>query len=615
MGFGPSPIGHAFILVSLMIMQKMREYSKVFLWILVIAFLGWLGLDLGANLTGRNVAQPWERGVIAKVGDFEITYDHYNAYLQKALADTARKLGRELTQEEIDSLRNKVFRELVEDIRWGLLARDLGITLSDDAIIKIIAMFPPPEIMRDTLFYTNGKFDFGKYLSLLRTPEAIPFFRLYEERLRRQIPRDIIRFFLTGMGAVSDLEVKYTYDLENTRVKLSYVAIPIKVVPDKEVRFTIDQLREYYKKIKKDFWHPERVRFEIIRAYLIPSQIDTFNARDRAEVVVQQLKEGVKFSDAVKYYSDDMSSKRDSGRIGTVYIGNLPEAFQDALAGARPGEIIGPIPYAEGFYIFKVDSVKGDSLTLRQIFVRIKISDETRRAIKDSLERAVKENRIQEYGFLIDTSEYININWHVFPMVGENYELSAFAKKAKIGEWSRPMETPNYYVIFKLIERQEPGPSEFDEVADMVAARYISEKKREILRPKVEEVAKYLETGDTAGIRKVFPDNPGVRILESGYITKGVGIPGLPVNYRDRFFMDVLHAPLNEVRIFEHDLGFIVYKKLDEKKPSDQDFQKIKPFFKVQLSQKYVNLLMNAFESELKIRYPLEDYRDYLNIK
>jgi len=609
----PSP--HAFILVSLMVMQKMREYSKIFLWILVIAFLGWLGLDLGANLTGRKVAKPWERGVIAKVGDFEITYNYYNAYLQRAIADTVRKLGRELTEDELKGLREKVFQEVVEDVRWGLLARDLGLNFSDDAIIKIIAMFPPPEIMQDTLFYTNGKFDFSKYLSLLRTPEAIPFFKLYEERLRRQIPRDIIRFFLAGMGSVSDLEVKYTFMLENTRVKIAYVPLPIKLVPDKDAQITIDEVRQFYKDNKELFSHPERVRMALVRAYLIPSQLDTFNTQDKVEAIMQQLKEGVKFSDAVKYYSDDLRTKKDSGKLGTIYIKDLPEPLQNALSGAKPGELVGPVFFEGGWYIFKVDSVKGDSLTLREIFVRLRVSDETKKAIRDSIMRAIKENKAEEFGFIVDTTPWVNINTKFFPLVGSNYEMRNFVKKAKVGEWSRVFETPNFMVSFGVVERQKPGLMDFEEVKDIAAEKLIARKKKDLLRGKAEEIKKYVEANDTAGIRKVFPDNPSVKLMTSGYIKKGVGVPGVPFQYRDKFFADILHANVGETRIFEHPVGFVVYKKLDEKKPDEKEFEAIKPFFKVQLSQKYANLILSAFEDELKERYPLEDYRDYLNMR
>ncbi|MEO0224749.1 MAG: hypothetical protein ABIL76_06635, partial [candidate division WOR-3 bacterium] len=73
-----------------MIMQTMRRIGVFVLWILILAFIGWIGLELGANILGYKVYQPWERGVIAKIGNYELTYNEFNLELEKAINDTTR---------------------------------------------------------------------------------------------------------------------------------------------------------------------------------------------------------------------------------------------------------------------------------------------------------------------------------------------------------------------------------------------------------------------------------------------------------------------------------------------------------------------------------------------
>ncbi len=83
-----------------MIMQTMRKIGVFVLWILILAFIGWIGLELGANIVGYKVYQPWERGIIAKIGNYELTFNEFSLELEKAVNDTTRILGRELTGEE-----------------------------------------------------------------------------------------------------------------------------------------------------------------------------------------------------------------------------------------------------------------------------------------------------------------------------------------------------------------------------------------------------------------------------------------------------------------------------------------------------------------------------------
>jgi len=65
------------------------------------------------------------------------------------------------------------------------------------------------------------------------------------------------------------------------------------------------------------------------------------------------------------------------------------------------------------------------------------------------------------------------------------------------------------------------------------------------------------------------------------------------------------------VDVFEHDLGFIVYKKLEDVLPDLSQFENQKIIIKSQLYQRNLQNLINAFERELKEKYPLEDYSEH----
>jgi peptidyl-prolyl cis-trans isomerase D len=591
-----------------MIMQTMRKIGVFVLWILILAFIGWIGLELGANIVGYKVYQPWERGIIAKIGNYELTFNEFNLELEKAINDTTRKLGRELTGEEFDNLRKKVFDDLVDRIRWKLLLEDLKISLTKDAIVKAIVLFPPPEVVDDTIFYTDGKFDYGKYISLLRDQRSIPFFKIYEERLKTEIPRDIIRYYLSVMSNVSDEEAKYEFLYRNRRVKILYANIPISLVPD-TIKLSEEEKRNYYNQNKEEFKAPARVKLIVIRATKIPSYNDTILARDKAEMIKEQVKSGENFNKLAFLFSADLLTKNDSGRVKNFLINNLFPEVRDSFLKANENQIIGPILTPLGYYLYKIDRKNKDTVDFSQILIKITPSIETKKLIIDSIKNAIKTKNLE--GFRVDTTTYIPINSPFYPIVGENQDFKKFLEKGKVGDFSEVFDIGNILTAFIIIDKKKEGYQSYDEVKNIVEARALVKKKKEILKSSIDKVSQYLKNNDTSSIRSLFNNDQRVVILETGLITSDMFIQGLPFNDKDKFFNRVFEKGLNEVDVFEHDLGFIVYKKLEDVLPDLSQFENQKIIIKSQLYQRNLQNLINAFERELKEKYPLEDYSEH----
>jgi len=591
-----------------MIMQTMRKIGVFVLWILILAFIGWIGLELGANILGYKVYQPWERGIIAKIGNYELTYNEFNLELEKVISDTTRKLGRELTADEIESLRKRVFDELVDRIRWKLLLEDLKISLTKDAIVKTIVLFPPPEVINDTIFYTNGKFDYGKYISLLRDQRAIPFFKMYEEKLKTEIPRDIVRYYLAVMSNVSDEEAKYEFIYRNRKVKILYANIPVSLVPD-TISVSEEEKRNFYNKNKEEFKASSRVRLVVIRAFKIPSYNDTILARDKIESIKEQAKNGENFNKLAFLFSEDLTTKNDSGKVKNFLISNLFPEIKDSFLKANENEIIGPMLTPLGYYIYKIDKKKKDTIDFSQILIKIKPSIETKKLIIDSIKNAIRTKNLK--AFRVDTTIYIPINSQFYPIVGENEELRKFLEKGKIGEFSRVYDMGSFLVAFGIIDKKKEGYQSYDEVKNIVEARLINKKKKEILKSSIEKVMQYLKNNDTISIKNLFNNDPRVIVLETGLITSDMYIQGLPFNQKDQFFNGVFEKSINDVDVFEHDLGFIVYKKLEETLPDLSQFESQKLIIKSQLYQKNLQNLISSFEREIKEKYPLEDYSEH----
>lgn len=592
-------------------MQKMRKLAVVILWLLILAFIGWIGLELGANIVGYRVYQPWERGIIAKVGNYEITYNEYHNELQRVILDTTRKLNRELTIDEIENLRMKVFDEVVENTRWKLLLQDLKISLSPNAIIKIITLFPPPEIFNDTIFYTDGKFDYGKYAALLRDQRAIPFFVDYENRLKRDIPRDIVRYYLSVLALPSDEEAKQEFIYKNRRVKLIYVNVPANLIADTLVKTSEEEKRSYYNEIKEEFKAPERVKLIVIRAFKYPSYNDTILARDKIESIKEQIRNGENFNKMAYLFSEDLNSKADSGKIRKFLLSIFSPEIRDSFLKAKEGDIIGPILTPLGYYLYRVDRINKDTIDYSQILVKIRTSNETKKFLVDSMQNAIKSKNLS--GFRVDTSAYLNLDLEFFPIVGESEELRNFLIKGKIGQYSKVFDVGNTLVAFGILDKKKKGYMDYSELKSILEARLVVKKKKELLRDTIAKVVSYLDKSDTNAIRKLLNDER-VIIMETGYITADMFPPGIPFNQKEEFFTKLFKEKINKVNVFEHDLGFIVYKKLEDILPDLNQFNAQKLILRAQLYQRNFQNLISEFEREIRKKYPLESYIEHFEI-
>ncbi len=113
-----------------------------------------------------------------------------------------------------------------------------------------------------------------------------------------------------------------------------------------------DERRKYYEAHKQDFTFPDGVHLgEIL--------ISTENrkpeeAEKRGNEALAEIKEGIRWADVAKKYSDHASAN-DGGDIGFFKQGTLAPALADAIAKVEDNDTTGLIQTKSGFMILKVD--------------------------------------------------------------------------------------------------------------------------------------------------------------------------------------------------------------------------------------------------------------------
>ena len=119
-----------------------------------------------------------------------------------------------------------------------------------------------------------------------------------------------------------------------------------------------EELRAYYERYRLRYYTPElvHVRHILIR---VPSDADperVERARQRAEELLERLREGESFEELARRYSEDELSAPQGGDYGWIQRGDpTGEAFVElAFSLQKPGEIGGPVRTERGFHLIQL---------------------------------------------------------------------------------------------------------------------------------------------------------------------------------------------------------------------------------------------------------------------
>ncbi len=128
---------------------------------------------------------------------------------------------------------------------------------------------------------------------------------------------------------------------------------------------------------------------------------------EQAEVLIQQLQQGIDFSTLASQYSA-CDSKQVGGQLGQLSKGQTVAEFERQVFSANPGLISHPIETRFGFHIVIVDEkVDGQQLPFELVSQRISdyLNEKVKRkAIAQYIQQLIVESDIDGFDFNVDSS-------------------------------------------------------------------------------------------------------------------------------------------------------------------------------------------------------------------
>ena len=514
------------------LMERMRGFTKVVLYVLVFAFIGTIIFDWGMNITGLK-SNP---RVIGVVNGEEIDTNYFNNVLQQELTRYSQKTGGSVPESQQEYIIEQVWEQIIREILLNQEIKKHDLTTSAKEIAFNMRNKPPQFILNDTSFATNGRFDQAKYDMALQRDNYqanIRYWTQVENYVRYTIPRQKLQDYLSAGIYVTDSEVKNEYLRRNQEVTVEYISVPPSRFNDAEITLKDEEISDYYDSHLEDFQEKLKRKIAFVLYSSKATKKDSQNVIADVESLLAQARSGADFAELARTNSDDNSAEK-GGDLGYFKRDAMVKPFSDAAFGAKIGDIVGPVESQFGLHIIKVvDKRKVDGVEevrASHILRKFKPSNETVDAARDSAayfasvapedgwEKSLKSEKIQA-----QTSTFFTEGSGFIPGLGIERKVSKYVFQNDVGSISDFFETRQGYAVVKIIDEQAPRTKSQDEVKGIIENALKQERRWGLAQEFVENLKKELDSGATfeamAAAEKLTHEKPA-KFSRSTYVEK-----------------------------------------------------------------------------------------------
>ena len=358
-----------------MMMRTIREKTRYALVFLAFAFAGWLVFE--GIQSRETTAATGTNPVIAMVNGAQVRYVRWRDLSTSVLNQARARKGAALTDEEARQSRAEAWEQMIRLIVVEQEIARIGIGVTDGEISQAFRISPPPDLIQDPAFRTDGQFDYAKYQTFFADPSVDEqLLRAIEEYYRDEIPRRRFEQQLVAGVAVSDAEAWQEFRAQNETAIVSFVSVdPARVVSDADIAITASEARAYYRSHREDFERPATATVRLLSVSTVPTASDTAAARHQADSVrTEILEERLDFATAAAEFSADTISAQAGGELGRYGPGQLIAPIGATVESLAIGDVSEPVSTAAGFHLVHVSDRTADTATVSHIVFPILLS-------------------------------------------------------------------------------------------------------------------------------------------------------------------------------------------------------------------------------------------------
>jgi parvulin-like peptidyl-prolyl isomerase len=595
-------------------LKTMRENTKTIMWIVVVAFVGFIFAVWGKGMQRSRSYIPV--GVIGKVNGRTISDEQYREMLRMEVLQFREDTGQDPSPTDMETLEDRAWSRLVSDELVNQEIVKSGISVSDELVFQAIWNSPPPEVLQSEYFQTEGEFDVNKYRASLRqNPDGWkPLESVYRQNLAKQILQQRV---IAGVY-VSELELREKFSEENEKARVSYVfGDPLTITRD-EVELTEDAVESYYAEHKDDFTMKAHAKLNYVEISKAPSEYDETRAENEIMRIKGEIEAGEDFADLATSYSDDLMTADTGGDLGFFARGTMTEEFEELAFSLEPGGIGGPVRSQYGYHLVKVEEKKTENdqevVRARHILVEVAPSDATIEALANTaseLAGSAAENGLQqaaeEFGYEMQTTPAFTDDARFVPGVGIFPTVVNFALDNPGGTLiPRLHENEESILIFEVGEKVEERVPKLEEIRDRVEQQALRELQRIEAERRAERIVEAIRSGDTL---EGAAAHAGLEVNDTGLFARGSYVQG--IGKRNEFVGAAFALQVGDVSgVVTTNRGAYVLR-LEERVPFDENsFQLRRDALLQDMRARKQEAAFSNWLSTLWDQAEIEDFRD-----
>ncbi len=515
------------------LMTAMRTRMHIFLWAILILFL--LSISIGGLVGGANIIDQLFGRVdpataIGVINGQKIPPDEFSRAVSARL-EQIRDNGRELTDRDFEQARSQVWDDYIRDILIYQSIDDLDINASDVEVLYHLQNIPPPFLVSDPAFQTDGAFDKGKYDQAINNPSGNEWVQIEQFMKSTYLPNIKLQEMINADVMITEDDVWSSYIKQNINYTIEGIHVTTNSVQDEVSDPTEDELFEEYTRRIDDFNREETRRLEIAAWEKKPSIEDTNRVLSDCSAIMDQLNTGSDFGELANIYTQDPGNQvsPDSGRggsLGWFGRGQMVKPFEDAAFAAITGDIVGPVLSRFGYHIIKVNDQRAtddkEELNASHILLKIEMGSNTRDALKRKSTLFSYDASDPTIGFAaavdthkVETKKASNITAgsSALRIFGPFRNAVRFAYDSQLDDISDPLENDRYFIVARLDSIVPEGTRSFEEVKGQINNSLNQERRLTAAKVLAEQLRGQFDQGST--FQKIKDNNDNVDLVSS----------------------------------------------------------------------------------------------------
>jgi peptidyl-prolyl cis-trans isomerase D len=625
-------------------MRRNVKSLKPVLWIVVATFIVAIFAIWGG--AGR-LGEENRADTLAVVGGERISSDEYFQALRSRLEAMQRQFGGDLNANLIQQLGlpQQTLEQLIQQRVLLQMASDMGLRATDQEVRDKIVAYP--------VFQRDGQFigfeEYKRVLDYNRIPLAE-----FEKGLRQDVLIGKVVSVLTAGVVVTDDKVWESYRKQNDTAKIEYLVaetakvgapaapaeaelrahfdknassykVPEKRTADylalktadfkKEVAVKDAEVEKYYRDNTAQFQEPEKVR--VSRVWMPYAATDKDVVLGQARDVQKRAKGGEDFAGLARTFSKDdkAASGGDWGLFDWKSLTAAETAAVDGLAKDGVSEVVETETGAAVFKVTEKEPVVTKALAEVSATIKGILEDQKSRALADErIQRLEKLARKEKSLDVAAQKEGLKVSSTGALKRGDplaDFDTSGSVSEALFGLKEKEVSAPIFtYVGEALAELRtiEPErPATFEEARAQVETDMLGALKKDLALAKLHEARSSLKddwAGDAAKLKLEY------KFVETHKKEQYLSLVG------ERSEVDALVFGLPVKQASEPvavDEGYAVFRVLERKEVTREDFAKVKDTERNSLLEQEKNKFLQSFmasaRQDKKVRVNYETYQ------